>query len=124
MKLNYDCIRDILLVIEETTTYNQDFTLSNHQEELSKYTLEELQYHLRQCDLAGFLHKYQYNMDGDVSVIDLSFQGHEFLNTVRPKTVWENTKTICSKLGITTVSSLSQIASQIISQIISKQLGY
>ena len=70
MELNYDCIRDVLLEIEKVTTFDKSFTLYNNLENLQQYTTEELQYHLRQCDSAGFLYKYQSFMDGNISVLD------------------------------------------------------
>lgn len=123
MELNYDCIRDLLLEIEKVTTFNKSFTLFSNLENLKKYEREELQYHLRQCQLAGFLYKYQPFMDGDISVSDLSFQGHEFLHSIRTDKVWSKTKDICKELGIKTLNGILQISSQIISQIISNKLG-
>lgn len=123
MELNYDCIRDVLLEIEKVTTFNKGFTLNNNLENLQQYTIEELQYHFRQCDLAGFLYGYQPFMDGDISVLDLSFQGHEFLHSIRTDKVWFKTKDICKELGIKTLNGIIQISSQIISQIISDKLG-
>ena len=123
MELNYDCIRDLLLEIEKVTTFNKSFTLFSNLENLKKYEREELQYHLRQCSLAGFLYKYQPFMDGDISVSDLSFQGHEFLHSIRTDKVWSKTKDICKELGIKTLNGILQISSQIISQIISDKLG-
>ena len=73
MELNYDCIRDVLLAIEKVTTFDKSFTLYNNLENLQQYTIEELQYHLRQCDSAGFLYNYQVFMDGNISVLDLTF---------------------------------------------------
>lgn len=123
MELNYDCIRDLLLEIEKVTTFNKSFTLFSNLENLKKYEREELQYHLRQCQLAGFLYKYQPFMDGDISVSDLSFQVHEFLHSIRTDKVWSKTKDICKELGIKTLNGILQISSQIISQIISNKLG-
>lgn len=123
MELNYDCIRDVLLAVEKVTTFDKSFTLYNNLENLQQYTIEELQYHLRQCDSAGFLYKYQSFMDGNISVLDLSFQGHEFLHSIRTDKVWFKTKDICKELGIKTLHGILQISSQIISQIISDKLG-
>lgn len=122
MKLDYECIRDLLLVIEATTTYNDCFTLSND-EKLKNYSLDNLQYHLRQCNLAGFLYQYIEYMDGDISVTDLSFQGHDFLNAIRTDKIWSSTKNICKELGVKTLNGLIQISSQVIAQVISKHLG-
>ena len=123
MELNYDCIRDVLLEIEKVTTFDKSFTLYNNLDNLQQYTTEELKYHLRQCDSAGFLYKYQSFMDGNISVLDLSFHGHESLHSIRTDKVWFKTKDICKELGIKTLNGILQISSQIISQIISDKLG-
>ena len=60
MELNYDCIRDVLLAIEKVTTFDKSFTLYNNLENLQQYTIEELQYHFRQCDLAGFCLRFKF----------------------------------------------------------------
>lgn len=46
MKLNYDCIRDILLTIEEIPNRKDDLILENFKsyKKLSKYNEDEIQY--------------------------------------------------------------------------------
>lgn len=44
MKLNPDCIRDILVTVE-STEYNSAYTIDKLHEKLPAYTVEELNYH-------------------------------------------------------------------------------
>ena len=52
---------------------------------------------------------------------NITWNGHQFLNTIRPTSVWEATKSGASKLGIMSVSALSIISSEITKAIITKQ---
>ena len=52
---------------------------------------------------------------------NITWNGHQFLNTIRPTSVWEATKSGASKLGIMSVSALSMISSEITKAIITKQ---
>lgn len=63
MKLNPDCIRDILLVVEKQTDFNNLASFTNREdfEQLPMYSPNEIMYHIRQCDHSGlFLDKVIY----------------------------------------------------------------
>ena len=59
MRLNPDCVRDILIVVEELSDGQHGIDFDFHQpmpyERLSKYSNDELLYHVRQCDMSGYL---------------------------------------------------------------------
>lgn len=124
MKLNYDCIRDILLYLEENLELNNSIYSENIE---LNYSSEDIQYSILKLEEIGYINARIVKADGfqiiTAIIKDITFYGHEFLNTVRPKTVWENTREISGKLGVKSISALSQIASQIVTQLISKQMG-
>ncbi len=124
MKLNYDCIRDVMLYLEENLELNNTVRLENI---VIDYSSEDIKYSILKLEEIGYIKAHITNADGIVAftaiIFDITFYGHEFLNTVRPKTVWENTKEISGTLGIKSISAFSQIASQIVTQLISKQMG-
>lgn len=123
MKLNYNCIRDVLLYLEDNLKINEPLHSKNIELD---YSFETIQYSVFKLEEAGYIQAQIIVADGlDKTAIinDITFYGHEFLNTVRPKTVWENTKDISVKLGVKSISALSQIASQIATQLIKKELG-
>ena len=125
MKLNYDCIRDVLLYLEENLELNN----SIYSEHINlNYSSEDIQYSVLKLEEIGYINARIVKADGfqmiTAIINDITFYGHEFLNTVRPKTVWENTKEISGTLGVKSISALSQIAAQIVTQLISKQMGF
>ncbi|EGS9997873.1 DUF2513 domain-containing protein [Clostridium perfringens] len=128
MKLNPDCIRDILLTVEESTDFNHYLSYrfdSNSFEKLSIYSHDEITYHIRQCDLSNLLYKVSYYDGGNsIDILDLSPKGHNFLADIRSDTVWNNTKTIANKIGSTSLDVLLKVSTGVLTQMITKQLGF
>lgn len=127
MKLNPDCIRDILLTVEDTTDSYRSLEYDSKGEKLpklAKYDHNEILYHMNQCNLSGFLVGFQRYDTGDfVRIADLSPQGHEFLANIRQDNIWNNTKSIASQIGSKSLETLVQISSNIITELIKAQFG-
>ena len=123
MKLNPDCIRDILFVVEEYSTYSNDISEDKLYENLvPKYSQEEILYHVRQCEHSGLFLKVQHYFGG-FSIQDLSPYGHQFINDIRQDTNWNRTKDIAKNVGSFSLDVLKDISSQVITNLISNQLG-
>lgn len=117
MKLNPDCIRDILLTVEDVTDFYTTFEYPNdNYEKLKTYSVEEVLYHLRQCDNHKLISKYHFFMDGGVSVEDLSPEGHNFLSTVRSDTAWSKIKKSFFESGKHTLNNLISTAIKIVTK--------
>ena len=114
MKLNPDCIRDILLAVEDTTDYYHQFEYVAHEnvhERLKEYTHDEIVYHIHQCKLAGLLHGCNITVSaGYITIEDLAPAGHEFLANIRKNSVWEKVKGIAVEVGTSSLTSLAEIA--------------
>lgn len=127
MQLNPDCIRDILLEIESTVTFDNtfDYDRQNHPTQglLSNYTPEEIIYHIRQCDLHGFLYHADWNICEDVTIQDLSPSGHQFLCNIRSNTVWTKTKYIAGKIGSFSIDFMAKIASNVVTELVKQYLN-
>lgn len=129
VKLNVDCIRDILLTVEENTDFSDNFHYSVDEhpnsmyQYLSKYTYDEIIYHVSQCEKSDLISDVSYSDDGEIfTVQDLSPKGHEFLANIRAKTIWNKTKSIAKKVGATSLNAFIQISSNVITEIIKAEL--
>ena len=127
MKLNPDCIRNVLFAIEDLSTSTSILTSDQLLETrfLSKYTMNEVIYHLNQLYLSNYIivpdkHKW---IDGTFLVKDLSPTGHEFISDIRKDTNWNKVKTISKEVGTETLTSIKSIAESIISSTIKSYLG-
>ena len=122
MKLNPDCVRDVLLSIESVTDcntvwkYQKDKCIPNF---LLTYSHEEIVYHVKQCKLANLITNLkQYDMYTALFVNDLTPAGHQFLDFARSSTIWEKVKSTSKKIGVASLPSLLEIGINTISEFI------
>ena len=127
MRLNSDCVRDILLTVEDVVDFDNGLTYEKNShsfERLLPYPHDELIYHIHQCKLANLIIGVSYYDGGDYLIIqDLSPKGHEFLENIRSENIWNHTKLVAGKVGSYSLNSLTTIATGVLTQLISQQLG-
>lgn len=94
MRLNPDCIRDILMAVETHSDFctQVEYKVEDPFPELSAHSHEEILYHIRQCEESGLIHDVHYYDGGKhTDITDLTPLGHEFLSNIRNNTVWSQT---------------------------------
>lgn len=125
MKLNPDCIRDILVAVEANTDFSKVATTGDFIESgiVQKYNMNTIAYHIRQADEAGLLLGVTFCLGGEFLIQDLSPEGHKFLADIREDKNWVKTKAIASKVGSTSLNALASIATNVISTAIKQHLG-
>ena len=124
MKLNPDCVRDILLAVEEGCDIGRGVSIPGpNYSRLQPYNESEVLYHVRQCDLSGFLYQAKTDLLGTYTIRDLTPAGHEFLANIRKDTIWSGVKDVAGKVGATSLNAIVQIASNVVAQIIKHQFG-
>ncbi|WP_314971028.1 DUF2513 domain-containing protein [Peptostreptococcus stomatis] len=127
MKLNPDCMRDIL-IFAESIPYGRQSDIKLMCEQLP-YTYEELDYTTVKLYEAGLIDAYVgpiLNHAGNTTgrINGLTFNGHQVLANIRNEKIWEPTKSIAKEIGATSIQALTQIATGVVTQIITKHLGY
>lgn len=115
MKLNYECLRDTLLFLEENLTLEGDIALQNIK---INYSSENIKYCVLKLAEVNYIKIETFYADGidDIYIHDITIFGHEFLNSVRPQTIWEETKSYSKKIGVQTIYTLTEIALKIFTQ--------
>ena len=146
MRLNFDCVRDVMLWAESLTTptrlaiyvdidslsKTKDIYLDTSERPipddsqnslLEKYPNETLVYHLTYCIRANLLIR-DINLDDNlIAIKDLTPEGHAFLENIRSDTVYEKVKKICKKLGIESLSGIADISKAVVTEIIKAYLS-
>lgn len=120
MRLNHDCVRDLLLTIESSE--KQDYL---HFEEIKdsplmkSYQSDEIIYCFKKLLEKKFVNGQSFKGDGvtfGFVVADLTWDGHEFLDNIRDNHVWKETKAISSKVASASLSVLADVAKGYISR--------
>lgn len=129
MKLNHDCVRDVLLYLEDNLflgkkikfDFKTDIALN------SKYSNDDLVYTSLKLLEADFINAKTYNSVQSygpvvIEITSITYNGHLFLDNIRDNNVWNKAKNITKSLTSVSISLLSNIASTILTTIISKNL--
>ncbi len=117
MKLNKDCIRDTLLFLEDKIGLRNVIYPWQIQEELNQYTLEEVKYTLKKLSEANIItsERISDHFGYNCMVYDITYNGHEFLETIRDNAIWEQAKLEASAFTSISIGILINLASGILS---------
>lgn len=117
MKRDMDFVRDLLIKIAD--------------EDIDGIDLEDEKviYHLEMLHTQGFVKGVivDSTMDGMFCLWHsprLTWDGNEFLDTIRPKGVWEKIKAVANEKGVgLTLESIAKIGSGVLSALLTDRLG-
>lgn len=108
MILNYDCLRDTLLKLEEILLITDDLAFSPVNldalcGELPLYEKEDVFYCIFLLNNARYIQAdITYLANGGVRTLaikTLTWEGHEFLETIRPDSTWQKIKEYLAAVG-------------------------
>lgn len=128
MKLNQDCVRDVMLYIEDKAVFGDFLYLDEFlsADELSKYDENTIKYTLAKLDETDYLNSSIQWTNGDIYTFNtgmITWNGHKFLDTIRDNQVWSKTKSITKGFTSVSISLVENIASKVISDLVAKQMG-
>lgn len=119
MKLNHDCVRDSLLVIERDFSLNEMVRLNEFEKtpDLAKYSRDELLYCLSKLYEANFIHAKEIRtVEGlqDIFIQELTWEGHAFLDNIRDPKVWKMVREKVSFLKSVSIPVTAELGSKIV----------
>lgn len=130
MKLNPDCIRDILFYLEEHLSISPELEflyIDVHElGENLNYPLNEIANTVLVLDDAGFIESTTYSVgDGciDISISRITYSGYDFIELIRPENVWGKVKSTGKRLGSFSFDVITQIATSVLSSLVNGQLN-
>lgn len=126
MILDSDCVRDVLLAVE-SCDFGERITLDVIGKKLPDYSNEQLWYTCLKLGEGGYLDLVTFSMlrmtmPGIKQINRLTYQGHEFLNSVRENKNWAKVKDIAGKAGVFSLKMLAEVAQNVASAAIASAL--
>lgn len=127
MKLDPNCVRDILLAIEKLD-FDETTNPEKLHDTLPDYTVEQLTYTCLKLDEGEFITLITVSAMGSYQpgikcIIGLTYKGHEFLEKVRPKSVWDKVLSMAKGVGTFSLEVLSKVAVSVLADMLKKPSG-
>lgn len=141
MRLNIDCIRDILLCVEKYADYRRgiefydSYSPDADSPELDggipKYNLPLFEkygdkttlYHVRYCLKDNLLESDERSMEPYIGISDLTPNGHHVLNDIRDEKVLKQANSVAQSLGLASLPSVRKIVSNIATDLITSRFA-
>lgn len=130
MKLDYDCLRSLLLKLEASENLDDDLhyqymTLDDMAETLPKFPKSMIAYTTLKAKEGDLINASIMNADGCIyacTYSSLTYDGHQFLENIRNDSIWDKTKSIAKEIGCSSLRSLASIAGKVAFDVIQSQL--
>lgn len=120
MKLNHNCVRDVLIFCEDFLLFGEDLSwqplsLDDFCNGLPQYSREDIAYTILILEeatlIVGSTDKYCGGIY-DVTIYRLTYNGHEFVDAIRPESVWKKVQTVLNTIGSSSIPIIQSLASQ------------
>lgn len=125
MKLKIECVKNVLEELEGLPIGAH--TLASFSKSIEKHGPEDVLYTLVKLSEAEYINaKYLRTMDGHPhlgSIFDLTFAGHEFLNSIRTPGVWERIKGAAGDGGTACLKAIGDVAMEMLKENLKSQLS-
>ncbi|WP_432226906.1 DUF2513 domain-containing protein [Limosilactobacillus fermentum] len=129
MKLKHDCVRYVLLTLEAQglDMLHSGVELSQLLPEMvnSRYSEDDITYTLLQLLDGKYINAdYQkYALGFSLIVFDITWSGHELLDSIRDDEVWNQTKKVTSSIKSVSIGVLKNVATAVLTGIIKQKTG-
>lgn len=128
MKLDTNCVRDILILCENSTFLSDDLSwnplhIANFSQELFQYSKNQIAYTLLQLADAEYINAHILDCDNgiiDILVYGLTYKGHELVDTIKPKKVWTKLSSLINEVSDISLPILQDVASQFLIELLTK----
>ena len=125
MKFNPDCMRDVLLYLEENLTYSPELRLQFISiQDLDKnlpHTIQEIANMVLVLDDADFIDASRFDTGDqlcELLVSRITYSGYQLIESIRPQPVWEKVLSVGKKVGSFSLNVISQISSGVLTSMV------
>lgn len=129
MRLDYSCIRNILLTVEKYETLHNSVPFSTNEQDfysdyLSEYSVEQIVYHVQYCIKSHLLFDDCPTKVWGKLYFDCRLEpsGHDFLANIRTSEKWNHTQNILSKIGGASLKVISAVSEGVTTALADKYL--
>ncbi len=121
MRLNNDCVREVMLYLENNLELDGNIDSTYLPKAIQNYPADDITYSVSMLVDAEYLSVTPIKAlgMGPMYIIQsITWTGHEFLDNIREPQVWKETKQITSKVGNVSLNVISQVAASVVTKML------
>lgn len=138
MRINIDCLRDVLLYCINNLDYIENGYIWKCEvvelndiyksEDLQQYPKKDIMYSVLKLKESEYIktsceQPKEATYINDCVIMDVTMKGHQFAETIKEPTVWEKTKSIANKVGNHTLHFLENLAHDVAVEIAKQSIS-
>lgn len=130
MRLNHDCIRSVLLYVEESVSYELissgktkivSVILNDLYDSLPEYHQEDIWYTVLKLFEGKYVEGWKIPKENNnkmsmCRIEGLTLKGHELIDNIRSESIWNEAKKRTSKMASVSIDILSKVAGTVIAE--------
>ncbi|MBC3899704.1 MAG: DUF2513 domain-containing protein [Firmicutes bacterium] len=124
MKLNHECIRDLLLYLEDNLLFTSHLCANDL--EIFPYESVDIIYAAARLSEAKYLETTQMSYSHDtipiIHIHSLTWDGHKLLDNIRDENVWSNTKSMVTQFSSVSIGIIDNVSNKIITKMINEHI--
>ena len=114
MKLNLDCVKDVMKFLEDNLTGNNTFVPNQIYESLEKYSYEDIEYTVKSLLNERWIDGIVQEI-GDLYIVKaITPDGHNYLNVIKDEPTYKIIKKHFATAGTSTLSFLTVIIKDVL----------
>ncbi len=127
MKLDIECVRDILITLEQQPDF-VEMPVYAFSSLLPQYTINQIIYTCWRLYEGGYINLFLFHQPTSSKprircIGDLTFKGHEFLADIKPKGNWEKLSTALMHGGSASFKTIANVAIDLGTEILKSKLN-
>jgi hypothetical protein len=124
MKLNHECIRDLLLYLEDKLLITSHLCANDI--EIAPFKNADVIYTVAKLSEANYIKTSQISYSNETiptfHIQSLTWDGHKFLDNIRDDNVWEKTKSVVAQFSSVSIGIIEDVSNRIIVKMIDENL--
>lgn len=111
VRLKNEIVRDVLLILEEELGFGQEINKEDFLsiDKIKTHDVHDVLYTLKKLNEAKLI-ELRFTSDGGFLIMDITFDGHQFLANIRDPEIWAKTKSAAGVVGGASLSVIGELA--------------
>lgn len=124
MKLNHECVRDLLIYLEDELLFTSNLCANDIK--IDPHESADIVYAVAKLSESKYIEasqiSYSFETMPTYHIQSITWNGHRLLDNIRDENVWKKTKSIVAQFSSVSIGIIDNVSNRIIAKIINEQI--